>query len=339
MNFLYYADKKNRTVFYCWLGISIVFTVAYFIEYLKGNRSFFYVTLFAILLWSTWGYCWHYLKNSPLGDIKVRYYVGLSWLLVYAFVQITSKSLATFVYLYPMLFILIVYGDLKLVNLMGVYGFLINLVSVILSLILKPITPELITFYEIQMICVILCSLFLHFTTKLIVYSDSKLKELADSLVVDSLTKVFNRYFLETLVVDNFRNNQNVSLAIIDIDNFKGINDTYGHMVGDDVLKQLCEDMTKVSSIYKDTFVVRLGGDEFIILSFSLTKESLFRVCKSLCENPFKIVYKDKDVVYTISIGVANSLSDSCINYKSLYDKADKYLYEVKNKGKNSVCG
>ena len=339
MNFIYYENKKNKTVFFCWFSLVVVLTIAYYLEYLKGSRSLQYLLCFMIVLWGTYVYCWKCYREQQLGDKTIRYKVGISWLVVYAFVQLTSLSVVTFVYLFPMLCVLIVYGDLKLIDLVSVYGTIINIITVALHLISEPITKDIIVFYEIQIACIILCSVFLHFVTKLIVYSDKQLKMLADSLVVDSLTKVYNRYFLETLIVEDFRNNQNVSLAIIDIDDFKGINDTHGHMTGDDVLKQLCEDITKLCNIYKDTFVIRLGGDEFIILSFSLNKEALIKVCRLLCEKPLKVVYKEKDIHYTISIGVANTLSDSCLQYKTLYDKADKYLYEVKNKGKSSVCG
>lgn len=341
MNFIYYADKKNKIVFFCWYIISIVLSIAYIVEYLKGNRTIEYVVLFIILIWSAVLFSYFYYRKKPHGDTSVRYVIGFAYLIIYTFVQITSNSLGTFVYIFPMLFVLLVYADLKFVNILSISTVVLNIIQVIYSVFTNEnITEELITYYEIQIACVVLCSLFLYMAMKIIVYNDNKLMELNNSLMIDPLTKAYNRNFLDTLTSTKFRQNQNVSIAIIDIDNFKGINDTYGHDIGDEVLQYLTKHLLESCGLLKDTFVIRIGGDEFIIFSYTLTKRALMVLCKTLCENTLTLdTEKDETINFTLSIGVASTLEDSCIKYNDLYNKADDYLYNVKRGTKHGVLG
>ncbi|AEE14672.1 response regulator receiver modulated diguanylate cyclase [Thermodesulfobium narugense DSM 14796] len=152
----------------------------------------------------------------------------------------------------------------------------------------------------------------------------------------DFLTGLYNRRFLfdigEKLLENAKRNNLPISLAIIDIDNFKYINDTYGHLFGDFVLKTL-------SKILKERFragdiVARLGGDEFCIIG--IMGESSYSVFDSLRQKVSSYEFKDQDVniKITISIGVTNKLEDKV---EFMLKKADKMLYESKNLGRNVV--
>ena len=338
MNFIYYADKKNKIVFFCWYIISIVLSIAYIVEYLKGNRTIEYVFLFIILIWSAVLFSYFYYRKKPHGDTSVRYVIGFAYLIIYTFVQITSNSLGTFVYIFPMLFVLLIYADLKFINILSISTIVLNIIQVIYSVVNNEnITEELITYYEIQIACVVLCSLFLYMAMKIIVYNDNKLMELNNSLMIDPLTKAYNRNFLDTLTSTKFRQNQNVSIAIIDIDNFKGINDTYGHDIGDEVLVKVADELTKYFD--KQGLITRWGGEEFLIISNKLSllemKIKLEKFSKELQNVNFIVGENTFNV--TMTFGIALCKEDVINNYENIIKIADENLYLGKNSGRNCI--
>ncbi|MGB7402918.1 MAG: diguanylate cyclase [Arcobacter sp.] len=152
----------------------------------------------------------------------------------------------------------------------------------------------------------------------------------------DALTKVYNRRFLEDFSKKYFeiikREKTTLSILIVDIDNFKIINDNYGHEAGDEVLLKLVEIMQ--NKIRENDFVVRLGGDEFLVLlpnsNIIGAKIVAEKLIKSICES--KNDYKR----FTVSIGSAEyNFEDKDIN--CLIRRADEELYKAKKSGKNQL--
>ncbi|MEN3043384.1 MAG: diguanylate cyclase [Fervidobacterium sp.] len=158
---------------------------------------------------------------------------------------------------------------------------------------------------------------------------------------IDPLTKLFTRYYFSELLAQHFENavNQKDSLSIVmcDIDNFKKINDTYGHLTGDKVLKVIAKLLRE--NIRSTDIVGRFGGEEFII-SFPSTDvdetksilERLRRHIRDLTEFPFKI---------TLSFGVVNYPENTdgvIIQFpEDLIRLADTALYHAKNTGKDKI--
>ncbi|ADG93043.1 diguanylate cyclase [Arcobacter nitrofigilis DSM 7299] len=152
----------------------------------------------------------------------------------------------------------------------------------------------------------------------------------------DALTKVYNRRFLEDFSKKYFeiikREKTTLSILIVDIDDFKTINDNYGHEAGDEVLLKLVELMQ--NKIRENDFIVRLGGDEFLVLlpnsNIKGAKIVAEKLLKSICEA--KNNYKR----FTVSIGSAEfNLEDKDIN--CLIRRADEELYKAKKAGKNQL--
>lgn len=154
----------------------------------------------------------------------------------------------------------------------------------------------------------------------------------------DSLTGIYNRRMGEILIQNSLsQQNQNHSSALlmIDLDDFKQINDNFGHLIGDCVLKNVANCIQK--NLHEDDVFCRLGGDEFLvytnILSSDELKEKIEKITNCIavhcdCEN-------DRKVDVTLSIGV--SLSPKQGNdLQTLYLKADIALYHVKSHGKNN---
>jgi diguanylate cyclase (GGDEF)-like protein len=160
-----------------------------------------------------------------------------------------------------------------------------------------------------------------------------KIAELSSS---DGLTKLYNRSYLLTKIKDELkrykRYKTTFSLMILDIDDFKQVNDQYGHQKGDDVLIKLA---AILNNSRRDLDIcARYGGEEFaIILPHTDNDEA-----KIISERLRKKIedYFQKDIKITISIGVANCPKSSII-LEDLIKNADDALYESKRSGKNKV--
>lgn len=338
-----FQKRKNRMVFNCWFIIAVVLTAAYTIEFVIGNRTLYYLVQYYMFTWIPLISCYGYSLIIGRGDLRIRYVIGALYLVFYIYTQMTSHSLGTFSYIFPMLCALIVYDDVKLLDMMCGVTIMVNIVYIIYQIQeLHVLTRQDITFYEIQLACVILSSIFLHKTTKLLTYSNNKLLELNDEITRDELTNAHNRYFLKKFLENKFKTPEysELSLAVVDVDSFKKINDTYGHKFGDLVLRKISSILQENIDDLDETYVVRIGGDEFIIISALIDKNTLYEICEKACEQvkDTKLKYGDNLVEFTVSIGVANSRDDNCKTYNKLYEIADSMLYTVKNNGKSSVA-
>jgi diguanylate cyclase (GGDEF)-like protein len=157
--------------------------------------------------------------------------------------------------------------------------------------------------------------------------------------ITDSLTSVYNRrYFFESIEEDfqkARRERSHFSVLLLDLDYFKRINDTFGHLVGDQVLKAVA-DCCLQSVREKD--VIRWGGEEFLIILKDTPKEGAIVVAERLRQRIAEIsIPADRGIAkVTASIGVA-TLDDDCPDLDAFMAKADSALYSAKAKGRNCV--
>lgn len=165
----------------------------------------------------------------------------------------------------------------------------------------------------------------------------SSLKSSLELAHTDHLTSAINsRYFYEIVQIEmnRFQRNQHpFTVAYIDLDNFKTVNDRFGHIVGDEVLITLVNSVSKV--IRKSDFIARLGGDEFAVL-FPETDQEAARIIFSKIQNSFVEAAQQKSWSITFSVGmltckVAPPTTDELIR------KADELMYLAKSDGKNTV--
>lgn len=159
---------------------------------------------------------------------------------------------------------------------------------------------------------------------------------LDEQILIDNLTKVNNRTSFNEYIqnkFDSIKNGDVISLMFIDVDKFKSINDTYGHLAGDKALIDIAEILKKSCKDYnKDLFLSRYGGDEFVIIS-SLDINELKELEKTINSN-LKEYNKTSDNKLSISIGYT---SDNKSNYNSvnhLIEIADTMMYKIKSKKK-----
>lgn|SRR5574344_744738 len=152
-------------------------------------------------------------------------------------------------------------------------------------------------------------------------------EEIKGMAFIDQLTKVYNRYIFKDGLVYN-----GCSVMISDIDDFKKINDTYGHKTGDIVLKWLAGEY--ISSVRKYDIVVRFGGEEFVIIFNKCDKIKAASIAETLRKDVEDESQRIFDFKVTISIGVTD-----CDNkdIETAIGIADKSLYKAKQSGKNKV--
>ncbi|MCL4217352.1 MAG: sensor domain-containing diguanylate cyclase [Candidatus Hydrogenedentes bacterium] len=169
--------------------------------------------------------------------------------------------------------------------------------------------------------------------------ANERLERLA---ITDGLTGLYNhRHFRERLEDEFFRARRYhlpMSCLILDVDNFKTINDNYGHLSGDKVLREIAERIQR--AVRKSDFVARYGGEEFVVLmpqtamKGAVTEAS--RLLKELRKLPYPGLPETEAV--TVSIGVAVLDHENMLDCEALIRAADGALYEAKRQGKDRYC-
>lgn len=164
---------------------------------------------------------------------------------------------------------------------------------------------------------------------------------LTNAAYMDKLTGLYNRKYISEVLEVEFKRaralHSPLSVVMFDIDNFKKINDTYGHDGGDYVLQELGKQV-KASGLRERDLAGRYGGEEFMIVLTSSGADKAMelaeRVRKKIETNEF--VYDGTRILVTVSMGVAE-IKSGMSDYKEVYRAADKALYQSKHAGKNRV--
>lgn len=181
--------------------------------------------------------------------------------------------------------------------------------------------------------------LFLIYIFKQIKKNLKEREDMYRSYLYDELTQVHTRnYLIEKIKeVVNKRHNLQHYVAMIDIDGFKKINDSYGHLVGDKVLHTFGQLLNEIE--LPNTFPGRLGGDEFIILFNHATKADIIKVLNDLLKSyTFALTQMNVNVIKTntgLSIGLMKIEPD--MSLKEILSNVDETMYKAKKNGKNSI--
>ena len=161
------------------------------------------------------------------------------------------------------------------------------------------------------------------------------IKDLEIKTEIDPLTGLYNKKAIMDILKREFelglRNNSVLSVIIIDIDDFKSYNDTFGHLAGDVVIQKVGEIIKK--SIRKIDFGGRFGGDEFVIILPETGEEGARKVIERIKKALQAATFPNQQI--TLSFGVATSESND--TPQKILAKADKNLYKAKNQGKNKA--
>lgn len=155
----------------------------------------------------------------------------------------------------------------------------------------------------------------------------------------DPLTGLGNRLALDETLKRELqlaqRYQDHLSIAVIDVDFFKRINDTYGHQVGDTVLKRIGETLHTVCRSTDMAF--RFGGEEFVVVLSKTDALGAQVIAERLREAVATLVWENLPNI-TVSVGIASSTNDSIEFAEDFFARADRALYQVKTTGRNRVC-
>ncbi|MDP7592906.1 MAG: GGDEF domain-containing protein [Litorilituus sp.] len=170
-------------------------------------------------------------------------------------------------------------------------------------------------------------------------------KELEKKNTIDELTGLFNRRFYDQKIIAEYRRSKRnwtaLSLVLIDIDHFKTVNDTYGHLTGDKCLSWVSEQI-KGNVKRSADMAFRYGGEEFCLILPDTDNEGAIVLAEALREAIASCIYvfKDVEIPLTISCGISTYQQQEGMSPEQLFAAADKALYQAKHHGRNQtqVC-
>jgi len=161
---------------------------------------------------------------------------------------------------------------------------------------------------------------------------ENELEKAYQEILIDPLTKAYNRKAfdkdLEKLLEVGKNKTLDMALAIVDLDDFKKINDTYGHLVGDFVLKKLVSIIKKL--IRQEDKIYRIGGDEFVIIFNRVNIKTVERIVDRIVNTIKKTKLKYKDDLIDISVSIGVTMHRQGDARESIIKRADDALYESK---------
>ena len=166
-------------------------------------------------------------------------------------------------------------------------------------------------------------------------------KQLRDMSVRDTLTGIYNRHFVSRAIPNIMKHcagKTRLAVMIIDIDYFKKLNDTHGHLFGDAVLKQVADLLSSV--VEPVGYLCRWGGEEFAVLAEGLDEEETMQLAEELRDAVEHMNVVDENgerQLVTISIGAVSMMPTEDMRPDFLINCADNALYAGKNAGRNSV--
>lgn len=170
-------------------------------------------------------------------------------------------------------------------------------------------------------------------------------EQLRRMATIDGLTQIANRRYFDQYLAQEWkrltRDRQFLSLILCDVDFFKRYNDTYGHQLGDDCLKQVANALSEAVQRPAD-LAARYGGEEFAVILPNTNVSGAIRVAESIKKavQDLKIPHEKSDAsqYVSLSLGVASIIPTEKVIPESLILSADKALYQAKGKGRNTYC-
>jgi diguanylate cyclase (GGDEF)-like protein len=175
----------------------------------------------------------------------------------------------------------------------------------------------------------------------------SKLSEahnvLKELTTIDPVTGIRNRHFFDDTYEQEWRRalrqKYDISLLLLDIDHFKNVNDTYGHLVGDECLAAVAQSIDSMLHRPSDV-VARYGGEEFIVILPYVSLDNARHLAEQVCSGLAKRVFnaEGNNINVTVSIGISSGVPDENARPRDLISQADEALYRAKSTGRNKVC-
>ena len=166
-------------------------------------------------------------------------------------------------------------------------------------------------------------------------------EELESAYVRDSMTGLYNRWYWNKIfeeTLEECKKAENyTAVYMMDVDNFKSINDTKGHSMGDKCLIAIAEVLGRETKNIENCDVFRMGGEEFVVFCRDIDKPNAIKLADAILKNTQNIKIMGLDTMLTMSIGVHIQKVENRSDIEEFIVKADKAMYESKNTGKNKI--
>lgn len=165
-------------------------------------------------------------------------------------------------------------------------------------------------------------------------------EELYQLATHDALTELCNRRHFDELLTKEIarasRHQRKLTLAIIDIDWFKAVNDRYGHVEGDGVLRRVADAIRAHARV--EDVAARIGGEEFALVLPETGLDAALGICERLRQAIEQIAFRFDDQRETVTVSIGMSALAAQDTRKGLLERADRALYQAKNSGRNKIC-
>ena len=203
-------------------------------------------------------------------------------------------------------------------------------------------SPAYATFYFVTQVYFVLPFLIVSIVVSLLFLQQSRQREaqILHLSQTDPLTQLYNRRTAQERLIELMKNPAGypISVVLLDLDFFKKINDTYGHLVGDRVLKAVSQVLRE--SLRKNDLIARFGGEEFLLILDGITCHTAEKVaerCRELLIKTLVLSESGEKIAITGSFGVACVLTGEHSVIDDILRQADEALYQAKEKGRNQV--
>lgn len=325
----------------CVAIIYTVLTVAYAIEYFKGNRTLTYVVIFIAMLWISYGVA-RFCYTIPKFSNFLPYIICLGYIIFYLFCMTTTIVGETWIYAFPFSCVLpFFFTNIGLVVFTYSIFILINIVDVLLNSDIYLSTTANITELEQRFACLLLVFSFLIVICYLLRRYEQVVTMVYKEGAIDPISGLHSKDYvikkLEPMINDN--KNLSYTLVFINIDRFSAINAGYGHSYGDTVLELVGSTINEeLEPIRSNSFSSRIYGDKFLIIFSNRTYEEVREYYKIIKQHLDNLVVKKNNQELFIRTTVCVTDTRFCEHtYNALYKRV-RYLQDLaRSKGDNNL--
>ncbi|MFH0934143.1 MAG: GGDEF domain-containing protein [Pseudomonadota bacterium] len=311
--------------------ISLPLSVVYFVLDMTPDRGAFALLLGMFVLWLQW-------RTRHDGEESLRFVnwfvlAMLALMLYGTYFSNAQLRQEAWMMIFPITFAPIVAARERFV--WAVAG----AVSIVAAMMLRPEVPT-----AVSTMVLVIAYLALCFVTMMLVrHNEQNIERLAHLSTIDPLTKVYNRNYMKDILLGEInrcrRNERPLTAIMLDIDHFKILNDSYGHMCGDSVLERVAEALKQAAQRAGD-FVFRYGGEEFCILTSGLSADEARQFAEKL-----RVCVKGLDIEnqraprghLTASVGYWWVADAAEVTPGMLLLNADNALYRAKEAGRDTI--
>jgi diguanylate cyclase (GGDEF)-like protein len=337
-----FRQFNSALILRCTLLIYSILSIAYVIEFFKGNLSFLYVAVFCTIIWGSYfldrltSIMSKYRESTPVITV-------LGFLAIYSYCMYTKFSSQTWAYIFPFsVLILFYFKHVWLIALSYAYMVALNIVDLIVHFEEFTGTPLALTETKQRLSCVILGTLFLSVMCSLLRRYETVVTDLYKEAAIDALTGLKNKDFVDEKVTQMINMNKQVpyTMVMLNVDKFSHINEMYGHSYGDILLAKVGNIVLEETKNYGNKMLnaSRIYGDKFIIIFVNKNYDEVkdcYRAIRSRL-NALILSRGSKEIIVHATISITDTRF--CEHtYEELYKRAKFLQDRARLKGENNL--